>query len=158
MQKEPLWFIQSSWLLYFLIEKGKQISKLHKDKTCQEDLKYHRLYLSGHGQLGDKPMARTKPINEHNHVQEDKHIYKNVFSIFWAGSQAFYLKVCKKFSTFSTNFKSALNSAFLTLISKLLDKKFIFWVMLALFANFEAKCAQNGPKKTKNLFLKRESE
>jgi hypothetical protein len=33
----------------------------------------------------------------------------------------------------------------------------MFWVILAFFANFEAKRAQNGPKNGKKIF-KRESE
>jgi hypothetical protein len=42
-------------------------------------------------------------------------------------------------------------------ISKLVEQ-IIFVVILALFANFEAENAQNGPKKTKNLLFKHESE
>jgi hypothetical protein len=45
---------------------------------------------------------------------------------------------------------------FLTPISKLVEK-IIFAVILALFANFEAERAQNGPKNEKKI-LKRESE
>ncbi len=54
------------------------------------------------------------------------------------------------FTNFSTDTKSAWNSAFFNIF---FDKK-KFGVILALFGNFEAKCAKNGKKKLKNLFSK----
>jgi hypothetical protein len=52
------------------------------------------------------------------------------------------------FTTFSTDYKSAWNSAFLISFFIFFTKN-IYWVILALFANFEAKCAKNGSKKIK---------
>ncbi len=53
---------------------------------------------------------------------------------------------------------SASNSALFDPHLYKLVEKIIFTVILALFANFEAERAQNGQKKTKNLFFKCESE
>ncbi len=56
------------------------------------------------------------------------------------------------FKTFSTDSKSAWNSAFFDTHIEFFNKK-IFWVILALFANFEAKCAKNGSKNKKTYFV-----
>jgi hypothetical protein len=53
------------------------------------------------------------------------------------------------FTTISTDSKSAWNSAVFDIFLDFLQKK--FWVILALFANFEAKCAKNGSKNQKSI-------
>ncbi len=55
------------------------------------------------------------------------------------------------FKTFSTDLKSAWNSAFLDTFFDFVQKNF-FFVILVLFSNFDCKCAGNGSKKRKIFF------
>ncbi len=55
------------------------------------------------------------------------------------------------FKTLSTDSKSAWNSAFFDTHIKFLKKNFILF-LLALFLNFDCKCAGNGSKKQKICF------
>ncbi len=57
------------------------------------------------------------------------------------------------FTTFSTDSKSAWNSAFFDIFFYFFEKKKFLGVILALFANFEAKCAKNGWKNQKTYFV-----
>ncbi len=56
------------------------------------------------------------------------------------------------FATFSSDLNLASNCAFFIPISKKFEKN-IFWVILALFANFEVKRERNGLKKLKTYFI-----
>ncbi len=78
-----------------------------------------------------------------------------LFSLFTHVRQtcfAFNFFLVNFLSTFSTNSKSAWNSAFFDIFFGL--KKKISRVIFALFENFEAKRAKNGSKNQKNLFSK----
>jgi hypothetical protein len=55
------------------------------------------------------------------------------------------------FKTFSTDLKSAWNSAFFDTHIEFFNKK-SFLLLLALFVNFDCKCAGNGSKKRKIFF------
>ncbi len=55
-------------------------------------------------------------------------------------------------TTFSTDSKSAWNSAFLTPFSIFFKQNF-FFAILVLFSNFEAKRAKNGSKNQKTYFV-----
>ncbi len=56
------------------------------------------------------------------------------------------------FKIFSTDLKSEWNSAFFDTHIEFFNKK-CFLLVFALSVNFDCKCARNGSKKRKNLFL-----
>ncbi len=60
--------------------------------------------------------------------------------------------VCIFHKLFLTDSKSAWNSAFIDTNIEFLNEKF-FLLFLALFVNFDSKCAQNGSKKRINFFM-----
>ncbi len=69
-----------------------------------------------------------------------RHVFANNF--FWVHF----------FKTFSTDSKSAWNSAFFDTHNEFFDKNF-FLLLLALFVHFDCKCAGNGSQKRKIFFL-----
>jgi hypothetical protein len=56
------------------------------------------------------------------------------------------------FTTFSTESKSAWNSAFFDTHIEIFNENFV-WLLLALFLYFDYKFAKNGSKKQKMLFI-----
>ncbi len=68
-----------------------------------------------------------------------RHVFANNF--FWVHF----------FKNFSSNSKSAWNSAFFDTHIDFFNKKF-FLLLLALFVHFDCKCAGNGSKKRKIFF------